>query len=150
MLLRGPEISNSWTQGDKYYTFDNRIFKINAVGEIKLSLPLVWRFGLSLNARFMFEPLPFAFISYDVYQGKEVKYETHSLYTKFNLGGIINAGVYFDNDTIRISAGYGRGSYDVYNSYRRATIDGHNMKQHIPLNSNRYIHNVFLSFAVYM
>jgi len=149
MFVRGVEMSNSWTVEDKWYTFDKRIYQVNGVGEVKVSLPVVWRFGLTLNARFMFEPIPFEVIPYQVYQGDKVKSDSHYVYTRFNLSGIINAGLYFDYKHLRFSLGYGRGSYDTYNTYKYASIDGHNLSEHIPRNSSRYIHNLFLSVTVF-
>jgi len=168
MFVKGNKLSSFWPAGDKYYTFDDSNIHLNAVGEVKLSLPIVGRFGFLVNARLMFEPFPFDVISYEIYsdvttitattvefpyiinKGNKVERNSRYLFTKFNLSGIINVGLYYDNNTIRISAGYGRGAYDVYNSYKRATIDGHNLEQHIPPNSSRYINNVFLALAVYM
>jgi hypothetical protein len=156
MVLKGHQLtsnfSGSWTDGDKFYSFNNPILHVNAVGEFRVAVPLVWKFGLALNARFMFSPMPLDKISAQMYQGGLVKDKSTYIYTKFNLNGIINAGLYFDfrrnNIGARISLGYGIGSYDVYNTFRHATIDGHSLTEHIPT-SSRYIHNVFLSLTIF-
>ena len=169
MFIKGSKISSSWTDGDKYYSFDDSPFHINAVGELKVAVPLVWKFGFTLNARFMFSPIPIDVISYSIYQERgninhttdgfsyttrdKIADKSHYLFTRFNLGGIVNAGLYFDirnkDGGIRISLGYGRGSYDVYNSVRHAKIDGHSLSENIRSSNNRYIHNVFLSLTVF-
>lgn len=172
MVLKAKQLTGnfhgSWTVGDTYYTFSNPLIHLNAVGEFRVAVPLVWKFGLTLNARFMFEPIPLDVISYEVYpdmkpvgnhtqdgftytiyDSDKVSHEYHYVFTRFNLSGIINAGLYFDYKKLRITLGYGRGSYDAYNSYRYATIDGHSMAEHAPPSSSRYISNVFLSLTIF-
>jgi len=149
MFIKGSKISSSWTNGDKYYSFDDSPFHINAVGELRIAVPLVWKFGLTLNARLMFSPIPIDVISYSIHQGDKVFNKSHYLFTRFNLGGVVNAGLYINVLGCRITLGYGRGSYDVYNSVRRAKIDGHRLSENIRSSNNRYIHNVFLSLTVF-
>ncbi|MDR0296233.1 MAG: hypothetical protein LBH91_08710 [Prevotellaceae bacterium] len=169
MFIKGSKISSSWTDGDKYYSFDDSPFHINAVGEFRVALPLVWKFGLTLNVRLMFSPIPIDVISYSVYQGMgkinhttedfpyatrhKISDKSHYLFTRFNLGGIVNAGLYFDirgkDRGARITLGYGIGSYDIYNSVRLAKTDGHSLAEHIPSSRRRYIHNVFICLTVF-
>jgi hypothetical protein len=153
MVLKAKQLFGNfyggWTVGDKEYTFSNPVLHLNAIGEFRVAVPLVWKFGFALNARLMFEPVPVDVISYEIHQGDKVFPKSHYVFTRFNLSGIINAGLYFDYKKIRISLGYGRGSYDAYNSYRYASIDGHNLAEHVLSSNSRYIHNVFLSLTVF-
>jgi len=150
MFIRGSKISSSWTDGDKYYSFDGSPFHINAIGELRVAVPLVWKFGFTLNARIMFSPIPIDVISYSINQGDKVFQKSHYLFTRFNLGGVVNAGLYINVLGGRITLGYGRGSYDVYNSVRIAKIDGHRLSEDIKSSNNRYIHNVFLNLTMFL
>lgn len=119
-----------------YYNIDdNTIVNLNGLFGLKLSTPIMGKFGVTSDLNFVFEPIPFNAFSID-----KKYYDTHGnlidrknknrmIFTHFNPSYLLQVSVFYEisrenNKKLRLALGSGITNYNPYNTYYNASIDG--------------------------
>lgn len=143
MLLLAPLDAAGWSNGGQtnYYSLDGKnVPHLNFVLSVFYMRPLITNTGIYGNASFLFEPIPYQYVSIEKRTSSDWNQipENHGKfqYSGFSPGTFAEAGLFHDfkkgDKGVRLFVGFGYGWYDMYAAYRRTTIDGQRLSLHIP------------------
>jgi hypothetical protein len=143
-LLAPPLDVAEWSdagQTNRYSVDDNNVWHLNIILSAFYMRPLIRNTGIYGNGSFLFEPVPFDYISVEKRAGNDwyqVPEERGKLqYSGFSPGAFAEAGLFHDfkaregKKGLRVFVGFGYGWYDMYAAFRRATIDGQKLSTQI-------------------
>lgn len=118
-----------------YYNIDDTsIINFNGILGLKLSTPIIGRFGLMSDFKFVFEPIPFNAFSidknfYDISGNlTNSKSKNRMIFTKFNPSYLLQLSVFDEikkenTRKLRLTLGVGVTNYNPYNTYYHAKVD---------------------------
>lgn len=106
--------------------------------------PLIGNTGIYGNGSFLFEPIPFDYISIEKRTGNDLNRQPEIIekfqFTKFSPGVFAEAGLFHHfkrgDKGFRLFIGLGYGWYDMYTVYRRVTFDGQTLSKFLPQDNN--------------
>lgn len=137
-----------------YYLDDNNIINLSGLIGLKLSTPTFRGFGLMSDLNFLFEPIPYNSVSVDkkyfdtntnLIQGKG---KNKFVFTQFNPAFSFQLSAFYElkqgNHKMRFAFGGGTTNYNIYNTYRKAKIDGIALKNHLKLRPDKLSTQIFL------
>lgn len=147
MYVESPLDVPGWSNAEEtsyYYLSDENVNHLNMVLATSFMCPLVHNVGIYVNGSFLFEPIPFDYISVekeiisDQYQESETLGKFQS--TRFSPGVFTEAGLFYDFNRagpgFRLFVGFGYGWYDMHVAYRKTVIDGQRLSRFMPENNN--------------
>ena len=145
MLLLAPLDAAGWSNEETiHYSLDEKnVSHLNIVLSVFYMRPLISNTGIYGNGSFLFEPIPYQYVSIEKRTGSDLNQIPENLgkfqYSGFSPGTFAEAGLFqnFKNGGkgFRLFVGFGYGWYDMYAAYRRTTIDGQKLFTHIPQNN---------------
>lgn len=134
------ELRAGWDSGNNsYYSINEKNTRFNGYLSPAFIIPAFKNVGIQFSGSVLFEIVPFNYISVDKSTNKQNGNQTKSVgkyvFTQFNPGVFGDAGIYYDlnkkGTKLRIICSAGHGFYDPVADYRRATIAGQKLSNHI-------------------
>lgn len=147
MFAAAPLDIPRWSNAEQTisYTLDNKSVKhLNIALSTFYIRPLIGNTGIYGNVSFLFEPIPFDYISIEKRAENDFKQQAETIgklqFSKFSPGIFAEAGLFHHfkrgDKGVRLFIGIGYGWYDMYTACRIVTLDGQSLSKFLPQNNN--------------
>jgi hypothetical protein len=137
-MLVHSKLDKSWG----VYSLDENVLRLNSVSSATYICPIYKQTGIYGSGSFIFEPIPFDYISIDKQTESKNVSKGKYIFSRFTPGAFLETGIFHsfnkNNKALKLFCGIGYGWYDPFADYRSCTLDGQNLSSHIPQDKNYY------------
>lgn len=138
-----PQWSNV-EQTSSYYLHSKSAKHLNIVLSTFYMRSLIGNIGIYGNGSFLFEPIPFDYISIEKRTGSDLNRQPEIIgkfqFSKFSPGVFVEAGLFHHfkrgDKGFRLFIGLGYGWYDMYTAHRSVILDGQSLSKFLSQNNN--------------